>query len=243
MATRYKLATQDRDETFTNKTIASPTITWVVTVTDNNASALSIDATWKTWILKVNSTDGSEGIEMSWTLKVWGNLISNNVVTKSIPLPVRLIWNYTSAQTIFNNNPTTMSLFLVSIDNTILNKITFETAWIVTTAWTVGIAIYSENGQTRICNWTVSVSAINTAYSITISWVAIPRWNYWIWTYWVWTSAFHTWNYVWYSQLNSVSWAPSLSWTYTITSWTPPTTITPASIVAWVNMLMVRLDT
>lgn len=42
--------------------------TW--TLIDNNASALTIDSTWKTWILKIISTDWAEWVSMSWTLNV-----------------------------------------------------------------------------------------------------------------------------------------------------------------------------
>jgi hypothetical protein len=55
-----------------NNTALQSTVAQTWTVLDNNASALSIDATGKTGILKVISTDGSEGVTMSGTLGVTG---------------------------------------------------------------------------------------------------------------------------------------------------------------------------
>jgi len=55
-----------------NNTALQSTVAQTWTVLDNNASALSIDATGKTGILKVISTDGAEGVTMSGTLGVTG---------------------------------------------------------------------------------------------------------------------------------------------------------------------------
>ena len=53
--------------------------TW--TLLDNNASALSIDATGKTGILKVITTDAGEGVTMSGTLGVTGHVTLEGVTS------------------------------------------------------------------------------------------------------------------------------------------------------------------
>lgn len=53
--------------------------TW--TLLDNNASALSIDATGKTGILVVKTTDASEGVTMSGTLSVTGHVTLEGVTS------------------------------------------------------------------------------------------------------------------------------------------------------------------
>ena len=79
-------------QTLTNKTLTSPTITSPtvssLTITgditatggsidfdlvDNNASALSFDASGKTGIINIITTDSSEGVSMSGTLSVTGS--------------------------------------------------------------------------------------------------------------------------------------------------------------------------
>jgi hypothetical protein len=56
--------------------------TW--TLADNNASALSFNATGKTGILDIVTTNSSEGVTMSGYANVTGNVIAGNLVTAGI---------------------------------------------------------------------------------------------------------------------------------------------------------------
>ena len=116
----------DTSDTLTNKTLQGVTVTGDITSTgtaidfdllDNNASALSFDATGKTGILEIDTTDSSEKVKMSGGLSVTGTSALGSITAtgtislNSLTFPSS---DGTSGQAIITNGSGVLSFTTIS---------------------------------------------------------------------------------------------------------------------------------
>ena len=132
--------------------------TWIVK--DNNATALSIDATGKTGILVVNTTGSTGGITMSGTLGVTGHVTVEGVTSTGAT---------GTGKFVFDGSPTLVTPTLGVATATSINKVAF-------TAPATGSTLVVQDGTTITLPATTGTVALdNQQFYIGTTQVAINR--------------------------------------------------------------------
>lgn len=131
--------------------------TW--TVIDNNASALSIDATGKTGILKVVTTNAAEGVTMSGTLTVTGHVTLEGVTSTGATGTGNLVFD---ASPTLSGHPTIEGVTSTGATGT--GKFVFDgSPTIASPTITSGLGIRDTTAAFNVIIGATSTSAILTA--------------------------------------------------------------------------------
>ena len=179
-------------------------------------------------------------------LKYYDGTIEHNLIPTAltdIPTPVATVFDAT--QTVVHNNNVSASWGLVRIPFAItVNKLSFNVS-AVTVSGTAAVALYSENGATRLfLIETAGISATGDITTTLSSAVNINPGNYYVGiiTYATTDITINNWDIV-GTRLDNISGVPVLTGTTTVTANTLPTTITPTSInYVQDRVLQFRLD-
>jgi len=170
-------------------------------------------------------------------------------------IPTPLLQSAANASQFTIGSPTTSYVHMVHVNSQItINKISIRTGTTISVAGTLDLSLYSEDGQTQHFSvTTATLSAVSTVYTTAVSAVKIDPGNYFFMVNGNSTASVDllAWDlqnaapYTATEGLHSdVSGEPMLVGTYAITSGTPPSTITLASIteVGSVDGVIFRLD-
>lgn len=242
---KTEIATDDNNSNLMHKSWAE-TVTWNKTYSGTSTFSWAVNLT--AWNIPIFNTDPTISDNKHITTKLYVDaLISWYWLVKTImPLPMDQAYTTAVGAKQYNSD-TTMTLWFFALNWRIeINKISILTSGIgVATPWTIKIACFAEDWQTKLFEvTTATISATDTVYTTSL-WtpVTLSPWNYYIWI--VPVSTFD-WYLSWFniqSQLAyGVIWGPIYSWTLTVTASTVPTTISPTWLTQTWSFPMFRLD-
>jgi len=187
-------------------------------------------------VLAYNSADTASAVTSASGLK----FLRNNAGTVSWETQNSMLTFYPShidttatitTQNLATNTEAHIHLFNIPT-RMVVNKATFNITS-HSTAGTVQVALYSEDGQTQLASETSSTSAGTGPLSTTLSSLVLEPGNYWLLTVPISTTNFfvatqnpssNT------DDLRNISGEPVVAGTLTVTAGTPPATITPTAV-------------
>lgn len=214
------------------------------TATENSAITLNLT------LQIVAATGGGLTLESFVVQQITSTATSSKVC---FPLPTTPLDSTSAVGDNALSVPTTMYVGLINVPTAIVaNKLSIRSGGNVNTSGTVDITLYAEDGQSQLFSITTgTISAANTIYSTSLSAVSIPAGNYYI---GINSNSTFNGEIAFFNMFNSSSFAtsalrngvtgePLTEGTVTITSGTPPTTITPTTLTSGNNSIPVfRLD-